>query len=559
MAQRSRSKVSLLLDTEIEFADSPPSATSASHSPRTPVSPFSHIRPSNPASPAHQSGFPELIAESNSHGNDPFSVDRVLTPDIDPFARESRVFDSDADQRSLTPTPHVFAEKSSISTYTFPPQSPSRAASRAASISEKTATAKSTEESPRLVRSKYVPPPFPPPSHPPPRYPPPVRPLPPTPSPKNHRSGSPDWTLGLDSPTGAHFRDAPFSKARNEEKVESSSKPLMRLISPRNRPSSPFPLLKSSSSSKSLLQALAPSVTYRSRSNTSYSADLSDDSQFQKHRPSVAKEDSSDSSNTSATLRARPLFPHKPRTMTLPLTPTVPLSPRPDYTVSPLTPHHEFDVAKEDSSPIQPAVWRSSVPRNNVDGDWSPFARVSGDTRDSFISTISDRASFHTAISRMSTLSVDDMSQNTIDSWNDVRAISSSGDWDIWVRGPEGYLEGEEDGQVKLVSNTWGDLMEFCLVHDGVVVRKRSIPGDDEVTVLNVEVIEIRGGGLEMVLTLARSRMKVETTSRVEGISTVLAFSSPLPTTLGLLANHCRGACVGQGVGDSDDSITRVY
>ena len=100
--------------------------------------------------------------------------------------------------------------------------------------------------------------------------------------------------------------------------------------------------------------------------------------------------------------------------------------------------------------------------------------------------------------------------------------------------------------------------MEFCSVHEGVVVRKRSIPGDDEVTVLNVEVIEARGGGLEMVLTLARSRMRVETHRQTEGTSTVLAFSSSLPTTLGLLVRHCRGSCVGQGVGDNDDTNMRV-
>jgi len=173
----------------------------------------------------------------------------------------------------------------------------------------------------------------------------------------------------------------------------------------------------------------------------------------------------------------------------------------------------------------------------------------------------SDRASFHTASSRMSILSIDD-SEDTIRSaysWNNVYATPLSGYWDVWVPGSDGYLEGEENGQIKLTSKTWSELMEFCLVHEGVVVRKRSIPGDDEVTVLNVEVIETRGVGLEMVLTLARSRMRVETQRKPEDTSTVLAFSSPLPTTLGLLAHHCRGACVGQGVADNDDTNMRVF
>ena len=175
----------------------------------------------------------------------------------------------------------------------------------------------------------------------------------------------------------------------------------------------------------------------------------------------------------------------------------------------------------------------------------------------------SDRASFHTAFSRMSILSISSISEeDTIGGayfWNNVQAIPSGDDWDIWIPGSEGYFEGEENSQIKLTSKTWDELMEFCSVHEGVVVRKRSIPGDDEVTVLNVEVIEALGGGVDMVLTLARSRMRVETHRQNEGGSTILAFSSPLPTTLGLLAHHCRGACVGHDVGDSSDTDVKVF
>ena len=168
----------------------------------------------------------------------------------------------------------------------------------------------------------------------------------------------------------------------------------------------------------------------------------------------------------------------------------------------------------------------------------------------------SDRASFHTATSRMSILSIDNISEeNAFEgaySWNDVHAIPSSGEWDIWIPGSEGYFEGEENSQIKLTSKTWTELMEFCSAHEAIAVRKRSIPGEDEVTVLNVEVVEALGTGLEMILTLSRSRMKVETHRQNEGVSTILAFSTPLPTTLGLLANRCRGACVGQGVDDEN-------
>jgi hypothetical protein len=227
---------------------------------------------------------------------------------------------------------------------------------------------------------------------------------------------------------------------------------------------------------------------------------------------------------------------------------------------------HEFAVAKDDSSPIQPAVWRTSVLHDDLEGDWQPSrspGAVRSGTRDSLMSTMSsDRESFHTAISRMSVLSIDDMNENTIKSaysWNDVHTIPSGGDWDIWVPGSEGYFEGEENSQIKLTSKTWNELMEFCSVHEGVVVRKRSIPGDDEVTVLNVEVIEAHSGGLEMILTLARSRMRVETRRQGEGTLTVLAFSCPLPTTFGLLARQCRGACLGQGVCDNDDANMKVF
>lgn len=552
--------ISLTLDTGVEFADSPPSATTASHSPRTPISPFAHIRPSNPASPLHQSCFPDLTTEPGAPENDLFPVDRVLTPEADPFARASYVFDPEADQRSSTPTPQIFAEKNSISSYAFPSQVPSRAESRAASISEKTVATKLTDESSRLARSKYVPPPFPPPSHPPPRYPPPVRPLPPTPSPDNDCTEFSDWTLSLDSPTGSHFKSVPYTKGRNDERKE-PSKPLKGLLSPRNRPSSPFPLLKNSSSSKSLLQALAPSVTYRSRSNTVHSTD-SDTPQSPKRHASVDTEDSSDS---TATLRARPLFPEKLGMITH-RTSSGPLSPGPDCTELSMTLQHEFAVAKDDSSPIQPAVWRTSVLYDDVDEDWRPSrspGAVRSGTRDSLMSTMSsDRSSFHTASSHMSILSIENISENPTKSaysWNDVHAIPSGGDWDIWVPGSEGYFEGEENSQIKLTSKTWNGLMEFCSIHEGLVVRKRSIPGDDEVTVLNVEVIEAHSGGLEMVLTLARSRMRVETRRQTESTSTVLAFSSPLPTTFGLLAHHCRGACLGQGVSENDDANMKVF
>lgn len=279
--------------------------------------------------------------------------------------------------------------------------------------------------------------------------------------------------------------------------------------------------------------------------------------------------DTVESTDSSVTLRARPLFPNKPRAVTPPIAhgiPSTPLSPVPDCMVSSIAMHHEFAVAKDDSSPIQPAAWRTPVLYDDVDEDLRPFRSSGGvrsATRDSFLSTMSsDRASFHTAISRMSVLSMDNLSENTTGSaysWDDVHVTPSSGDWDIWVPGSEGYLEGEEGSQIKIVSRTWGELMEFCFAHEGVVVRKRSIPGDDEVTVLNVEVTEARSGGLEMVLTLARSRMRVETSRQVEGTLVVLAFSSPLPTTLGLLAHHCRGASVGQGVAENDDTNVRVF
>ncbi|KAF9654266.1 hypothetical protein BDM02DRAFT_3182087 [Thelephora ganbajun] len=565
LAQRSRSKISLTLDTEIEFADSPPSTATTSHSPRTPLSPFTHIRPSNPVSPVHQSAFPDLITEPNTPGNDPFPMDRVLTPEVDPFARaNSCVSNSDTGQRSLTPTPHIFVENDAIS-YTFPSQVPFRSASRAASISEKTVATKSAEESSRLVRSKYVPPPFPPPSHPPPKFPPPVRPLPPTPSTDNAQADFSDWTLNLDSPTGSHPKGASYTRGSRSAERKESSKPFLGLLSPRNRPSSPFPLLKGSSSSKSLLQALAPSVTYRTRSSHSLSTD-GDTFQSQKRHVSLDTEESSDS---SATLRASPLDLDRPRTITPPPShkaPSLLLSPGPYCTELSAAPH-EFAVTKDDSSPIQPAVWRASVLYDDGDEDLPPFGPPGGvrhRARDSLASTMSsDRASFHTAISRMSILSIGDISGgNTVEgaySWNNVHAIPSSGIWDIWIPGSEGYFEGEENSQIKLTSETWNELMGFCFAHEGVVVRKRSIPGDDEVTVLNVEAIETPDGGLEMVLTLSRSRMRVETHRQNEGASTILAFSSPLPTTLGLLAHHCRGACVGQGVGGNNDTNIKVF
>jgi hypothetical protein len=359
----------------------------------------------------------------------------------------------------LTPTPHLFAENYAVSSYTFPPPVPPKATSRAASISEKTVATESTDESSRLARSKYAPPPFPPPSHPPPKFPPPVRPLPPTPPESSGQTEFSDWTLNLNSPTGSHFKDPPYIRGNRSAERKEPSKPSLGLLLPRNRPSSPFPLLRGSSSSKSLLQALAPSVTYQTRSNGGDSAG-SDTSQSQKRHINSDTEESSDSS--APYLRYRPPYLDRSRTATPPpahRAPSVLLSPGPDSIELSMAVQQESAVAKDDSSPIQPAVWRTSI----LDDEFRSSRGVRFGARDSSMFTMSsDRASFHTATSRMSILSIgDDSEENTIEgaySWNNVYVVPSSSDWDIWVPGSDGYFEGEEDSQIKLASKTWTPL-----------------------------------------------------------------------------------------------------
>jgi hypothetical protein len=163
--------------------------------------------------------------------------------------------------------------------------------------------------------------------------------------------------------------------------------------------------------------------------------------------------------------------------------------------------------------------------------------------------------SFHTAKSRFSSVSGNIL--NEVDElpvpyfWEGVEVIYSRGQWDFWILGTDGFLDGQEDGVLKILAKSWSDLMEFSASHQRVVIgRTVSTPFGDDPIVLRVHLAERDEGtstdGMEMTLILE----KVSNVSFVsaEKDATLLALQLSTPTTFGELARYCKKGLVGQGV-----------
>lgn len=111
----------------------------------------------------------------------------------------------------------------------------------------------------------------------------------------------------------------------------------------------------------------------------------------------------------------------------------------------------------------------------------------------------------------------------------------------------EGFLDGEEDGEVKVLAPSWRKLMQFCAAHERVVVGRnaaRSFTSKDPV-VLRVRLSERGFDGMELTLSLEKCSRRLKTKRSGPGAA-LLAIQLPTPTTLGEVARFCKKGFVGQ-------------
>jgi hypothetical protein len=126
-----------------------------------------------------------------------------------------------------------------------------------------------------------------------------------------------------------------------------------------------------------------------------------------------------------------------------------------------------------------------------------------------------------------------------------AQVINSHGNWQMWLLGPEGFLDGPESGEVKVIARSWSHLMEFCAAHQRVVIgRTASKPCEDDPVVLRIHLSEVTGEGMEMTLTLD----KVSREPCANRAACLMMFQLPTPTTFGEVARYSRMGSVGQGV-----------
>jgi len=135
-------------------------------------------------------------------------------------------------------------------------------------------------------------------------------------------------------------------------------------------------------------------------------------------------------------------------------------------------------------------------------------------------------------------------------SWRGVELVTCRGHWEIWLLGAEGFIDGQEGGQVKVLARSWGELMQFCAAHRRVVIgRDASKSCQDDSIVLRVYLVERtqEGGAERMEMSLSLEKVSHEP-ARKAGTVMLLAFQLPAPTTLGEVARFCKKGSVGQGV-----------
>jgi hypothetical protein len=171
----------------------------------------------------------------------------------------------------------------------------------------------------------------------------------------------------------------------------------------------------------------------------------------------------------------------------------------------------------------------------------SPLARRAKPYHSTRFSDIS----FHSARSEPS---INEGSSTIPYSWNGVDVVTSKGHWEIWLLGLEGFLDGEEDGEVKVLAPSWRKLMQFCAAHERVVVGRdaaRSFTSKDPV-VLRVRLSERGFDRMELSLSLEKCSRRLKAKRSGPGAA-LLAIQLPTPTTLGEVARFCKKGSVGQG------------
>lgn len=157
----------------------------------------------------------------------------------------------------------------------------------------------------------------------------------------------------------------------------------------------------------------------------------------------------------------------------------------------------------------------------------------------------SSNVSFRSAVSKVSAASDD--SSAVPYTWHNVQVVTAKGLWEIWLLGKEGFLDGEEGGELKILANSWSKLKEFCVAHQKVVIGRNTARFfNRDPIVVRIQLLERSAGGLELSLSLEQlTRGPLRKTT---GGSSLLAFQLPTPTTLGEIAKFCKKGPVGQGV-----------
>lgn len=153
--------------------------------------------------------------------------------------------------------------------------------------------------------------------------------------------------------------------------------------------------------------------------------------------------------------------------------------------------------------------------------------------------------SFHSARASLDSEVANDSSSIPY-TWNGVQVATAKGHWEIWLLGAEGFLDGEEGGEVKILANSWSKLMEFCAAHQRVVIGRNTAKFfTRDPVVVRVRLLERSSDGMELSLSLEKVRHAPVRKS--VGGSTLLAFQLPTPTTLGQIAKLCKKGSLGQG------------
>jgi hypothetical protein len=306
---RSKSRLGLTVNTDVVPSTSIPSISAPCYSPHTPQTPPPFFSPTSTKDSKYPD-FPSLVSYDKLAEN-LVSVDRVLTPEADPFAKIDGYYAYHLDRgcsndRSKTPTIRSTTNADSwLADYSFP----------STSVSPFSHPITSELESARASYTRSSSPQSPTHARPLPKFPSDTKPLLRRPKHTNDNR-LPDWTLCLPNSSASHTRrqrqhsDVDLLKPANE-RVRFSSTPA--------RPGSPFPFIGELSARIETPHNLEPSLSTVSRRSESASRASSSDLQMDQEWPlpprrtvvvvidSDSEDDLESVGNTSSTEKGRSL------------------------------------------------------------------------------------------------------------------------------------------------------------------------------------------------------------------------------------------------------------